>query len=219
VLDKEEKSRAFINFNVNVIKHKSVNRQTITLINFECFFLEFLTKKTNSRYKNRLHPPVAYIYRRSLDNNKTRIEAERNLSKAREEIRESGKVGRENWMVCQKIAFVEKNAWRIHFLGMIPDWCQVPFNLTGMHERSITDWRILNATIDDFALCGMIPAIAHVNRSWLVRKFAYFRSFRSFLLPLLLPSSRLPDSQLSHSKCKNFRKILFARVPRSEEFR
>jgi len=139
VLDKEEKSSAFVNFNVNLIKHKSVNRQTITLINFECFFLEPLAKKTKPHYKNRLHPPVAYIYRRSLDNNKARIEPERNLSKAREEIRESGKVGRENWMVCRKIAFVEKNAWRIRFLGMIPDWCQVPFNLTGVHERGITD--------------------------------------------------------------------------------
>jgi len=70
-------------------------------------------KKAKRRYKNRIHPPVAYVYCSSLGNNKACIEAERNLSKAKEEIRKCKKVGRKNcgW-VCRKIAFVEKNAQR-----------------------------------------------------------------------------------------------------------
>lgn len=46
-----------------------------------------------ARYKNRIHPPVAYAYRRSLDNNKTRVERKRKPSETEEKIRESEESG------------------------------------------------------------------------------------------------------------------------------
>lgn len=83
-------------------RRKRVSRRTITLINSGCFFLQ-AKKGDETCYKNCIHPPVAYVYCRSVDNNKARIEAERNpFSKAREEIQKSGKVGRANWMGVSK---------------------------------------------------------------------------------------------------------------------
>lgn len=103
-------------------------------------------------------------------------------------------MGRENWMgVSKKLRLWRKmhsGPYDIRFVRMIPDWCQVPFNLTGVHERNVTDRQIPNATIshslrNDYS--------HHLRESRLSSsRIRTLRSFHStFLLPPLLPRNRL----------------------------